>query len=144
MALVNKSVLVPYSAQQMFDLVADIEAYPTFLPWCGAASVLERREGETLARIDIHYRGIRAHFTTSNQNHPPDAIVIVLRDGPFRKLDGTWRFKTLAAAACKVEFCLEYEFATAILERIIGPVFGHIADSFIDAFVRRAESVYAS
>ena len=142
MALVNKSVLVPYAAQQMFDLVADIESYPAFLPWCGGAKILERTEHETVARIDIRYRGIRAHFTTSNRNQPPEAIVIVLRDGPFRKLDGTWRFKALAAAACKVEFCLEYEFATAILERIIGPVFGHIADSFIDAFVRRAESFY--
>jgi ribosome-associated toxin RatA of RatAB toxin-antitoxin module len=142
MASVQKSVLVPYSAAQMFELVEAIEDYPRFLPWCGGASILERTQIETLARIDINYHGVRAHFTTANRSRPPERIVIELRDGPFRHLDGTWQFRALAATASKVELDLRYEFASSVMERLIGPVFGHIAHTFVDAFVRRAEIVY--
>lgn len=144
MRSVHKSVLVVYSAQQMFDLVDRVEDYPKFLPWCGGTQILERSADQTLARIDIDYRGVRAHFTTANRNQAPDRIVITLRDGPFRRLDGIWQFRALSESACKVEFELNYEFATGVLEKIIGPVFGRIADSFIDAFVKRAAAVYRS
>ena len=122
MASVHKSVLVHHSAQQLFALVEAVEDYPAFLPWCG---------------------GVRTHFTTANAYHRPDRIVLALRDGPFRRLDGVWTFHPLAENACKVELTLVYEFTTPALETLIGPVFNRIADSFIDAFVRRAESVYA-
>ncbi|HEY7945866.1 MAG TPA: type II toxin-antitoxin system RatA family toxin [Casimicrobiaceae bacterium] len=142
MRSVHKSVLVPYSARQMFELVDRIEDYPKFLPWCGSATILEHTADGALARIDIDYHGVRAHFTTANRNHAPDRIVVELRDGPFRRLDGIWQFRALSDTACKVEFELDYEFATPLLETLIGPVFGRIADSFIDAFVRRAASLY--
>ena len=87
---------------------------------------------------------MKAHFTTANRNQPYEKIVIELRDGPFRRLDGTWRFRSLAPGGCKVELELHYEFATPVLARLIGPVFGHIAHTFIDAFVRRAETAYAA
>ena len=144
MASVQKSVLVPYSAPRMFELVERIEEYPQFLPWCGGAKILERTPVETLARIDINYHGVRAHFTTANRNQPYEKIVIELRDGPFRRLDGTWRFRSLPPDGCKVELELHYEFATPVLALLIGPVFSHIAHTFIDAFVRRAETVYAA
>lgn len=144
MRSVRKSVLVPYSARQMFELVERIEDYPKFLPWCGGTRILERTAKGTLARIDIDYYGVRAHFTTANRDQPPDRIVVELRDGPFRRLDGIWQFRTLSEAACKVEFELDYEFATPVLERLIGPVFGRIAESFIDAFVRRAATVHGA
>ncbi len=112
MRSVHKSVLVPYSAQQMFDLVERVEDYPKFLPWCGGTRILQQTADETLARIDIDYRGVRAHFTTANRNQPPDRIVVELRDGPFRRLDGIWQFRALSESACKVEFELNYEFAT--------------------------------
>jgi ribosome-associated toxin RatA of RatAB toxin-antitoxin module len=139
---VHKSVLVPYSAQQMFDLVERIEDYPKFLPWCGGTRILQRTADQTLARIDIDYRGVRAHFTTANRNQAPEKIVVELRDGPFRRLDGIWRFRMLSDAACKVEFELNYEFATTVLDKLIGPVFSRIADSFIEAFVKRAAAVH--
>jgi ribosome-associated toxin RatA of RatAB toxin-antitoxin module len=142
MRSVHKSVLVLYSTQQMFDLVERVEDYPKFLPWCGGTQILQRSPDETLARIDIDYRGVRAHFTTANRKDPPERIVVQLRDGPFRRLDGTWQFRALADTACKVEFELTYEFATSVLESLIGPVFGRIADSFIDAFVKRAAAVH--
>jgi ribosome-associated toxin RatA of RatAB toxin-antitoxin module len=143
MASVNKSVLVPYSAQRMFDLVAYAEDYPKFIPWCAGATIVGGTPDTPIVRLDINYRGVRAHFTTSNQNAPPDRIVIQLREGPFRRLDGTWRFRALAPEASKVELELNYDFATPGLEALVGPVFNHIAKTFIDAFVRRAESVYA-
>lgn len=144
MATVQKSVLVPYRAEQMFDLVEGVEAYPKFLPWCAAAAILERAAQGTLARLDINYHGVRAHFTTANRHVRPERIVIELRDGPFRRLDGIWLFRPLGACGSKVELEMRYEFATSALERLIGPVFSHIAHSFIDAFVRRAEQLYGA
>jgi ribosome-associated toxin RatA of RatAB toxin-antitoxin module len=142
MASVQKSVLVPYAAERMFDLVERAEDYPQFLPWCAGATILERTPDETLARLDIDYHGVRAHFTTSNRIQRPERIVIALRSGPFRRLDGTWQFTALGEIGSKVELALRYEFATAVLERLIGPIFGHIAHTFVDAFVRRAEDIY--
>jgi len=142
MQRIRKSVLVPYSAQEMFDLVESVEHYPEFLPWCGGTHVLERRPDGKTARLDIDYHGVRAHFTTDNVNRPPESIVITLRSGPFRHLHGEWRFLALDEQACKIEFELAYEFATQLLDRAIGPVFGHIGNTFIDAFTRRAQALY--
>jgi len=143
MRSVKKSVLVPYAAAQMFELVDRVDLYPQFLPWCGGTQVLEQGENRKTARIDIDYHGVRAHFTTANVNDPPRSIVVTLKDGPFRHLHGEWRFIALSEHGCKVEFDLTYEFATSLLDRVIGPVFSHIANTFIDAFVKRAESVRA-
>jgi len=144
MQRVKRSVLVPYAAAQMFTLVDDVEKYPAFLPWCAGARVLDRREDGKTARIDIDYHGVKAHFTTDNANVPAERIVITLKDGPFKQLSGEWRFRALAEDACKVEFELAYEFATGLIETIVGPVFNHIAGTFIDAFVRRAEALYGT
>ena len=143
MARVKKSVLVPFGAPAMFELVDRVELYPQFLPWCAGARVLESHPGGKTARLDIDYHRVKAHFTTDNANRPPESIVITLKDGPFRHLHGEWRFVALGPSACRVEFEFAWEFATGLLERVVGPVFGHIANSFIDAFVRRAESLYA-
>lgn len=136
------SVLVPYSAQEMYALVDHIERYPEFLPWCAGAQVTAQADGAKRARLDIDYHGIRAHFTTSNVNSSGASIVVTLVDGPFRHLHGEWRFRALAEAASKVELELAYEFASGLLERAVGPVFDHIASTFVEAFVRRAHAVY--
>ena len=140
MQCVKKSVLVPYAAAEMFELVDRVDQYPQFLPWCAGAQVLEATERRKTARLDIDYHGVRAQFTTDNVNEPPALIIITLRSGPFRQLHGEWRFRALDANACKVEFDLRYEFASQILERIVGPVFNHIANTFVEAFVKRAET----
>ena len=138
----QKSVLVPFSARQMFDLVDDVARYPEFLPWCGGSEVLARTDAGKTARVDINYHGVRAHFTTDNVNAPPESIVVTLRDGPFRHLHGEWKFRPLAPDACKVEFTIAYEFKTHVLETLVGPVFNHIANTFVDSFVKRAGQVY--
>jgi ribosome-associated toxin RatA of RatAB toxin-antitoxin module len=140
---VKKSVLVPFSAENMFELVDQVERYPEFLPWCAGATTLAAHDGGKTARLDINYHGVHAHFTTDNLNERPGLIVVTLNNGPFRHLHGEWRFRALAADACKIEFDLAYEFKNHMLEKVVGPVFGHIASTFIDAFVRRAEACYA-
>lgn len=135
-------MLVAHTAQEMFDLVDRVELYPQFLPWCAGARVVEARPDGKTARIDIDYHGVRAHFTTDNVNRAGESIVITLRDGPFRHLHGEWRFNALEAVGCKVALALAYEFATPLLERAVGSVFAHIANTLIDSFVRRADAIY--
>ena len=139
---INRSVLVGFSPDQMFALVDAVEAYPAFLPWCGGATVIHRDDKVTRASIQINYHGIRQTFTTENAKHAPAEMQIRLVEGPFRRLDGQWRFTGLAGRGCKVEFDLRYEFASRVLEKLVGPVFNHIADTLVDAFARRAEKIY--
>ncbi len=144
MALVEKSVLVLHSAQQMFDLVDGVELYPQFLPWCGGTDVKWRDEISTVATVMIDFHRIKQSFTTENAKQSPSLIEMKLQDGPFRHLDGSWRFTALDKNACKVEFRLHYEFSSKLLESMVGPVFNHITSNFVDAFVERAERVYGS
>jgi ribosome-associated toxin RatA of RatAB toxin-antitoxin module len=96
-----------------------------------------------VATLGIHFKGIRQSFSTVNEMHAPHSIGMTLRDGPFSTLDGLWRFHTLRHDACKVEFRLDYSFKSGLLGQALLPVFDPIARSFVDAFVRRAEQVYA-
>jgi ribosome-associated toxin RatA of RatAB toxin-antitoxin module len=142
--IVEKSVLVGHSAQQMFALVDAVEAYPEFLPWCDGAKVIYRDENRTRATININYHGAKQSFTTENTKEPPRLMSIRLVEGPFRILDGEWRFNTLAADACKIEFRLRYEFSSRILEMLVGPVFSYIANTLVDSFVQRADKIYGA
>ena len=142
MALVEKTVLVPHTAEQMFNLVDRVEEYPQFLPWCGGSQLIERTPERTVARIDIDYRGAKAHFSTANAKEFPHRMVMKLIEGPFRSLDGAWLFKPLGDAACKVEFHLQYEFSSRILEKLLGPVFNHIVSTFVESFVKRAQQIH--
>lgn len=141
MASIEKSVLVRHSAASMFALVADIEAYPQFLPWCGGARVLARDGTRVTAEIDIAFHGLVQSFTTVNEQHAPDHIDLRLVQGPFSTLDGGWRFTALADDACKVELVLKYDFNNFLLQTLVGPVFHQIASTMVDSFVKRADEV---
>ena len=142
MAQVHRSVLAGYTAQQMFSLVDRVEEYPEFLPWCSGASVSQRNEKITLATIRLNYRYLKQSFTTENTKHAPHLIEMRLISGPFRHLEGSWRFIELGEAGCKIEFHLHYEFSSKLLEKLLGPAFRHIADGFVDGFIKRAEKIY--
>jgi ribosome-associated toxin RatA of RatAB toxin-antitoxin module len=144
MKTVHKSVLIWFSAQEMFALVTDIERYPQFLPWCDQASVLDHHEYGMTARVGISIGGIRQSFTTRNAHTPGQQVQMQLVEGPFSKLDGQWNFSPLGQdeRACKVEFTLRYDFDSATLAALVGPVFDKIAGSLVDAFVKRANQVY--
>lgn len=142
MAEIEKSALVSYSAEQMFNLVDTVENYPVFLPWCSGASMQLQENEVAHATIDINYHLIKHSFTTKNTRRPPELIQMELLEGPFEKLDGYWRFIPLADDACKIEFRLHYTFSHKLLEKVVGPVFYLIANNFVEAFIARAEAVY--
>jgi ribosome-associated toxin RatA of RatAB toxin-antitoxin module len=142
MAQVEKTVLVPHSAAQMYALVDTPERYPEFLPWCGGVDLKARDETMTEATLHIDYHGLKQHFTTRNSKTFPTLMDIQLVDGPFKHLEGVWQFIPLSEDACKIDFKLNYTFSSSLLEKIIAPVFSHIANTFVDAFVTRAESIY--
>jgi ribosome-associated toxin RatA of RatAB toxin-antitoxin module len=144
MALVEKTVLIEQSAERMFALVDACEDYPVFLPWCSRTEVKFRDDHKTVATLHINFHSVKSSFTTENDKEQPSLMSIRLVDGPFRRLEGAWHFKALAENACKIEFQLHYEFSSKLFEKVIGPVFGHIANTFVDAFVRRAAQVYGA
>ena len=146
MKTVHKSVLIWFSADEMFGLVTEVEHYPEFLPWCDRATVVERDARGMKAQIGIAFGGIHQTFTTRNEHVPGRQVKMRLVDGPFSRLDGNWKFIPLGIdgqRACKVELDLCYGFDNVALAALVGPVFDKIAGSLVDAFVKRAESVYA-
>lgn len=144
MKTVHKSVLIWYSAEEMFALVTDVASYPQFLPWCDHASVVEQDEHGMLAEIGIAFSGIHQRWQTRNEHVPGRLVTMKLLNGPFSRLDGQWKFMPLGTPqqrACKVELELHYGFDSA-LGALVGPVFDKIAGSMVEAFVKRAEQVY--
>ena len=145
MKTVHKSVLIWYSPAEMYALVIDVPSYPQFLPWCDKTSVLNGTAGGMTAKIGIAFAGLKHSFTTRNLHEPDRKVSIELVDGPFSMLDGQWEFSPLGDAsqrACKIDFTLRYDFASAALAALVGPVFDKIAGSLVDAFVKRASQVY--
>jgi ribosome-associated toxin RatA of RatAB toxin-antitoxin module len=138
MPTVTKSVLVPHSAERMFELVDDVENYPEFLPWCSGTRVLERSGELTRARIDIDYHGLKTSFTTRNRKQPPRRMDLELEEGPFDRLEGSWRFTPLGEEGTRVELSLDYALASRSMSRVLAPVFGHIMETLVDSFVERA------
>ncbi len=142
MTVIHRSALVPYGAQEMYALVADIPAYPAFLPWCGAARVLAQ-EGETVvASIQIVYSGVNKTFTTRNRMVAGERIDMRLVEGPFKQLIGLWRFTSLDAQSSKVSLDMNFEFSNRLLGMMIGPAFTQIANGLVDGFLKRAQAVY--
>jgi ribosome-associated toxin RatA of RatAB toxin-antitoxin module len=142
MAEVRKRVLIEHPAAKMFDLVDRVEDYPQFLPWCGSTELLQRNEAITSARLHVNYHGIKTHFSTENDKEIPRHMLIRLLDGPFRHLVGNWTFTTLGDTACKIDFSLSWEFSNKLVEKAVGPVFGHIANTLVDSFIRRADQLH--
>ena len=146
---VRRSVLLWYSPREMYGLVTGIAEYPQFLPWCNSAEVLDSSADAITARLGLAYMGVRHSFTTRNQHVPDRSVMVSLVDGPFSLLEGSWLFHPLGRPgseeqACKIEFDLRYTFASAALEAVVSPVFDRVSDTFVDAFVRRAEDVYGA
>ncbi|RZI83257.1 MAG: type II toxin-antitoxin system RatA family toxin [Rubrivivax sp.] len=155
---VNKSVLLWYSPREMYALVTAVEDYPKFLPWCERAEVIQQHDDGVTARLHLAFAGVRQSFTTRNTHVDGREVHMQLVDGPFSKLEGTWRFLSLQqppaagaplsgepaedAKACKVEFSLNYAFSSRPLALVISPVFDRIANTFVEAFVKRAEQVH--
>lgn len=144
MKRISRSAIVGHPAKQMYELVEDIEAYPRFLPWCTAAVVHERTGRSTRATLTVGVRGLRQAFTTRNANTPGESIEMALIEGPFKSFGAAWRFRALSPEACRIEFTLEYEFASRAAGRLLEPLFDRMADTMVDAFAQRAEQVHGT
>jgi ribosome-associated toxin RatA of RatAB toxin-antitoxin module len=149
MKTVRKSVLIWYSAKEMFDLVTDPESYPKFLPWCSHARVISRDEQGMVAELGMSFMGVKQSFTTRNEhvtgeNGQLQEFIHLVR-GPFSNLEGRWLFTPVGdpgERACRIDLTLDYGFSNSLLARVVGPVFDKIATSLVDAFVKRADQVY--
>lgn len=148
MKRVHKSVLLWYSPREMYDLVVAVERYPQFLPWCERAEVLAATPDEMTARLHLAFAGVHHAFTTRNRHVPERSVQLHLVDGPFSLLEGQWQFLPIGAGpaaapgACRIEFALDYAFASRPLEAVLSPAFGKVADTLVDRFVQRARTVY--
>ncbi|MCW9014329.1 MAG: type II toxin-antitoxin system RatA family toxin [Gammaproteobacteria bacterium] len=143
MPLISRSALVPYSVEEMYQLVEDIETYPAFLPWCRSTEVLAKTEDEVKASIEIARGALNKSFTTINRMQKNKMIEMRLLKGPFKHLQGYWRFDTLKSSeACKISFDLDFEFESKLIALAMGSVFNQIANSMVDAFTKRAIEVY--
>jgi ribosome-associated toxin RatA of RatAB toxin-antitoxin module len=139
---VNRSALVPYSAPDMFKLVADVESYPQFLPWCSDVEVHSRQGNVVEVTLELHRGRISKRFRTRNQMTPDEAMDLSLVGGPFRYLSGGWRFRQLGEGGSKVTLELEFEFDSPILDIMIGAYFEDICNRLVDAFTQRAAQIY--
>ena len=141
MQVIERSAIVPYPAQDMYNLVDAIDHYPSFLKWCSASKILHRNNEEVLAELELNFKGVKRSFTTRNRLLK-DQITLELVNGPFRHLKGLWSFKALAEQQSEISLHLEFEFAASLTGLVFRPVFAHIADGLVDAFCERAKELY--
>lgn len=142
MAQVNRSALVMFSAEQMYDLVNDVAAYPQFLPGCVGSEVITLQDNVMTASVEVAKAGIRKTFTTTNTLFSNERIDMALLDGPFKSLQGGWQFVALDEKACKIVLALDFEFSSKLVELAFGKVFKELVNNMVKAFTERAKVVY--
>jgi len=139
---INKTALIPYSAAKMYELVAAVDHYQDFLPWCGGSKILSQSADEIQGQVRIQHLGMDKTFTTLNRMQKNKMIEMKLIDGPFKHLQGFWRFDALEENGCKISLDLEFEFSNKLMSIAFGPIFSQIANSMVDAFCQRAVDLY--
>jgi len=135
---VKRTALIAESPARMYELINDIERYPEFVPWCTAARVESRKEGEVVATLTIKRGPLRAEFTTRNLLEPGKRVLMQFVSGPFRVLEGLWTLTPLGDLGCRVELEMRFEFANRVAGTLFAPLFEDTAASLVDAFVKRA------
>ncbi|MBT5547982.1 MAG: type II toxin-antitoxin system RatA family toxin [Gammaproteobacteria bacterium] len=139
---ISKSAIVPYTPQQMFELVNNIDDYSQFLNWCDSSSILNQTDNQITASVEINKGGIKQTFSTLNTLTPFQSIAMELVDGPFDELSGEWRFEPLGENAAKIHLDLQFKFKSILIDIALSPVFKNIANSQLDSFVARAKYIY--
>lgn len=141
---VKRSALIAESPARMYALVNDIERYPEFVPWCTAARVDARKEGEVVATLTIKRGPVKSEFTTRNLLEADKRVLMQFVSGPFRVLEGLWTFTALGDLGCRVELEMRFEFANRLTNALFAPLFEDTAASLVDAFVKRARDTKAN
>ena len=139
MSTITRSVLLPYAAEQMFEMVNDVSRYPEFVPGCQSVEILERAPDTVLARVQVSAKGFGESFTTRNTLMPHSRIDLALADGPFERFTGAWLFLPLGDAGCKVTLQLDFELRGLL--RAFEPLLAKATDKVVDAFVQRARQL---
>lgn len=142
MTRIHKQASVRYSREQMFALVNDIESYPEFLPWCTASRILARDHDALTASVSIAVGRIRQTYTTANIMRQDESIHMSLVQGPFKELDGCWRFRDDGRGGCCVSLDMRFQFKNRLIKHTLGRVFQRIIDSLVSAFIERARAIY--
>jgi coenzyme Q-binding protein COQ10 len=133
--------MLPYTPEQLFALVADVERYPEFLPWCVGARVRERKPDLIVADLIIGFRMFRERFTSRVNLDPPQRIDVAYAEGPFKYLNNHWLFERVPGG-CRIDFFVDFEFHSRILQRVIGVLFHEAVRRMVAAFEHRAEELY--
>jgi coenzyme Q-binding protein COQ10 len=134
--------VLPYTPEQMYDLVADIEKYPEFLPWCLAARIRKREGNVVYADLIIGFKMIRERFTSRVELNPPDRINVAYTEGPFSYLNNHWIFSPTETGGCLIDFYVDFEFRSKMLQKIIGVLFNEAVRRMVAAFETRARQLY--
>ena len=142
MSRINKSAIVPYTPEQMYGLVNDIESYPKFLPWCTDAVITNQTDMELTASITLVASKLKQTFTTMNTMYPGRRIDISLINGPFRYLRGFWQFNDLCDGGCQVELYMDFEFKNKLLKLMLNGVFTQFMNLLVGSFIKRARQIY--
>ncbi len=142
MAKHSEKKILPYSRQQLFDLVSDVGRYPEFLPWCVGARVYNRREESFDADVVIGFKMFREKFTSRVLMREPGSVHVDYITGPMKRLYNHWHFTELEAGGCLIDFEVDFEFANRVMEQMIGRVFTEATERMIDAFENRAHALY--
>jgi len=132
---------LPYSQQQLFDLVADVERYPEFLPWCTACRIIKRENQLIEADLLVGFKMLRERFTSRVTLNAPNSIQVQYLDGPFRYLNNHWIFKP-TENGCVIDFFIDFEFRSRLFQRLIGPLFTEAVRRMVSAFDNRALALY--
>ena len=141
---VSRSALLPYSAAQMFDVIADVRSYPAFLNWCDGMEIVDESSEEVVAKLMIAVSKLKFSFTTRNLMQQDSSVAISLVKGPFSSLHGQWLITTLNDTACKVLLEMEFEFDNALTQKIFGGMFQNVIAAQLDAFHNRAKQLYGT
>ena len=143
---VYRSAITPYSAEMMFDLIADIESYSAFLPWCNESKILsssdDGSEQEVVASLGLMQGVLNGRFTTRNRNIRPSSILLKLIDGPFSDLEGEWKIQPLGDDGSKLELSMRFSFSNPLKDMLLGAVFEKSCNKLVDAFVTRAGEMH--
>lgn len=139
---VKRSALMPYPAETMYAIVNNVDSYPEFLPWCGGVKIHDVNEVTMEASILMQAAGLNHWFKTHNQMTPGESIEMRLLEGPFRKLDGLWRFTPIKQQGSKIEFELQFEMKQGLTAALLAPAFSRIANTMVDSFCDRADALY--